>query len=283
MRGLQTFKGQKLSEQDTLAADDAADDVETPVTDPTQTGAETSDKSDTAADSGKNATTEPKVQFTPEQQAIFDKVIGEKTFKAREAERKFQAAEERLREMEARLPKENRPAVPKLPDPYDADYETKIAERDRAIQAAAAFDAKQQSAKEQREALERQRFEAKQTELYKTAVTYKERSDKLGIPAPDLQNAATALSNYGISEDLTQFLLKDDQGPLMTMYLAKNPGVLERVTNLSPIEVGAYIASEIKPKLAAVKSRTQAPDPADVLDGGGSPRKDRGPKGATFE
>lgn len=267
-----------MSEQDTLAADDAADQV-----DPTEVDAGTSGTSDTAADSGTKATPEPKVQFTPEQQAVFDKVIGEKTFKAREAERKAEAAEAKLREVEARLPKENRPAVPPVPDPYDADYESKIAARDKAISQAAAFDARQETIKSHHEAAERQRLEAKQADLYKTAVAYKERSDKLGIPAPDLQSAATALSNFGITDDLTQFLLKDDQGPLMTMYLARNPVVLERMAGLSPLEMGHYIASAIKPQLAAVKTRTQAPDPADVLDGGGSPRKERGPKGASFE
>lgn len=265
-------------ESDALAAE-----VETTQVDPTETDAGTATKSETAPDGETQPTPEKKVQFTPEQQAIFDKVIGEKTFKAREAERKAEAYEARLRELEAQLPKENRPTVPAMPDPYDADYEQKVAARDQAIKSAAAYDARQEVVKAQREQAERQRFEAKQADLYKTAVAYKERSDKLGIPAPDLQNAAAALSSFGISEDLTQFLLKDDQGPLMTMYLARNPVVLEQMASLGPIEMGHYIASAIKPKLAAVKTRTQAPDPADVLDGGGSPRKERGPKGATFE
>ncbi len=272
-----------MTEKDALAADSTTDEVDTPLTGTTETDVGTSETSDTAADSGTKATPEPKVQFTPEQQAVFDKVIGEKTFKAREAERKAEAAEQRLRQLEAQQPKENRPAVPPLPDTYDAYYDAKMAARDKAISQAAAFDAKQETLKSQREDNERQRFKAQQDELYKTAVTYKERSDKLGISAPDLQKAAADLSTFGITEDLTQFLLKDDQGPLMTMFLSRNPVELERMTSMSPVEMGAYIASAIKPKLAAVKTRTQAPDPADVLDGGGSPRKERGPKGATFE
>jgi len=272
-----------LDVDDTLQAEDDAEEAESNQVDPTETDASTAEQSESAPDSGKTATAEKKVQFTPEQQAVFDKVIGEKTFKAREAERKAELAEQKLRELEAQLPKENRPQIPPLPDPYDADYDQKIAARDKAISAAAAFDAKQEVARGHQEQAQRQRFEAKQADLYKTAVAYKERSDKLGIPAADLQSAATSLSNFGISEDLTQFLLKDDQGPLMTMYLARNPVVLERLATFGPIEMGHYIASDIKPKLAAVKSRTQAPAPADVLDGGGSPPKARGPKGATFE
>lgn len=272
-----------VDDKDTLQADDVADQVEADQVDPTEADATTAEPSESAPDSGKNATAEKKVQFTPEQQAIFDKVIGEKTFKAREAERKAEAAEQKLRELEAQLPKENRPSIPALPDPYDAEYEKKIAARDEAIKAAAAFDAKQEVVKAHQQEVQRQRAEAQQAELYKSAATYKERSDKLGIAPADLQNAANALSSFGITEDLTKFLLKDDQGPLMTMFLARNPIVLERMSGLSPLEMGHYIASEIKPKLAAVKTRTQAPAPADVLDGGGSPQKERGPKGATFE
>lgn len=269
-----------VDEKDTLQADLQAEEVEN---DPTEAGTETAEPSESAPDSGEKATPEKKVQFTPEQQAIFDKVIGEKTFKAREAERKAEAAEAKLRELEAQLPKENRPSIPSLPDPYDADYEKKIAARDEAIKAAAAYDAKQELVKNHQQSVERQRVEAQQAELYKSASAYKERSDKMGIAPADLQNAANALSTFGITEDLTKFLLKDDQGPLMTMYLARNPVDLERMSGLSPLEMGHYIASEIKPKLATVKTRTQAPAPADVLDGGGSPRKERGPKGATFE
>jgi len=272
-----------VDEKDTLQADDVNDQVETEELDSTEVDANTAEPSESAPDSGKKATPEQKVQFTPEQQAVFDKVIGEKTFKAREAERKAEAAEAKLRELEAQLPKENRPSVPPLPDPYDADYDKKIAARDEAIKSAAAFDAKQELVKAQQQSVQRQRVEAQQAELYKSAVTYKERADKLGINPADLQNSANALSTFGISEDLTKFLLKDDQGPLMTMFLARNPVALERMNELSPIEMGHFIASEIKPKLAAVKTRTQAPPPADVLDGGGSPRKDRGPKGAVFE
>jgi len=272
-----------VDKTDALQADDVSDDVESDQLDPTETDASTAEPSESATDSGKNATTEKKVQFTPEQQAVFDKVIGEKTFKAREAERKAEAAEQKLRELEAQLPKENRPSIPSLPDPYDADYQQKIAARDEAIKAAAAFDAKQEVIKDHQQTVQRQRVEAQQAELYKSAASYKERSDKLGIAPADLQNAANALSTFGIAEDLTKFLLKDEQGPLMTMFLSRNPIVLERMSGLSPLEMGHYIASEIKPKLAAVKSRTQAPAPADVLDGGGSPKTERGPKGATFE
>lgn len=250
--------------------------------DPTETDAQAADQSESAPDGGE-APKETKVEFTPEQQEVFDSVIAKKTFKQREAERKAQDLERQVQELQAKLPKSGRPEVPPPPDPYDADYEDKLRQRDEALTAAAAYDAQEDAVKRQQEAAYRQRQEAEQEELVKSAQSYKERADKIGLDPTELQNAGNALAQFGIPDDLTRFILKDEQGPLMTTYLARNPTVLEEMQGMSALEMGAYIASTVKPQLATARTRTKAPDPADVLDGGGSPPVERGPKGATFE
>lgn len=250
--------------------------------DPTEAGAETAEPSEAAPDSGE-PTQEQKVSFTPEQQEVFDKAIAKKTFKAREAERRAEAAEKRAAELEAQIPRDGRPTVPPMPDPYDADYEAKVSKRDQALREAAAYDAKQEAAEEQKREAQRQRQQAEQDELYRNAIAYNERTKQYGLKPEDAQSAAEAVAQFGISKELTQFILKDEQGPLLTTYLARNPVVLEQMQSMSPIELGAHIASEIKPKLATVMTRTKAPEPAVVLDGGGSPKPERGPKGASFE
>lgn len=270
-----------MSEQDTQLPG-VEDDAETGLA-PDNAGSETSQTSDSAPDSGEKPQTEKKTQFTPEQQEVFNRAIGEKTFKMREAERRAEAAERRAAELEAKLPKSERPFVPPRPDPYDADYEAKMEARDRALEQAVAYDAQQAAAKAQREAAQRQRLEAEQEEIVKSAEGYKDRALKMGINPAEMQQAGQALAQFGVPDDLTKFILKDEQGPLMTMYLARNPDHLERMQSMTPIQMGAYIASELKPLLATVRTKTQAPKPADVLDGGGSPPTARGPKGATFE
>lgn len=275
------LKGHYVSEQDTPLPGD--EDQTDEGLDPTEAGSETSTPSESAPDSGEKPQKEQKTQFTPEQQEVFNRAIGEKTFKMREAERRAEAAERRAAELEAKLPKSERPFVPPKPDPYDPDYEKKLDARDEAIKAAAAYDAQQNAAKAQREAAERQRQEAEQEELVKSAQSYKERAEKFGLDPAEMQTAGTALAKFGIPDDLTRFILKDDQGPLLTMYLARNPDHLERMQGMSPIQMGAYIAADLKPQLATARTQTKAPRPADVLDGGGSPPTARGPKGATFE
>jgi len=260
---------------------DEAEPLEAEGTEPeAEEEAEPAESSESAPDSEPE---EKKTEFTPEQQEVFNKVIGEKTFKQREAERKLQAAEKELADLRAKLPQEQRPQIPQMPDPYDADYDKKVLERDKAIKEQAAYDARQQTLQEQEANAIRMRQEAQQAELVKRATTYAERAEKMGIDSNDLQNSANALAQYGISDDLTQFILKDDQGPLLTTYLARNPVALEELQGLSPIELGHHIAVSIKPNLAPARTRTQAPDPPDVLDGGGSPPTERGPKGATYE
>lgn len=253
-------------------------------TDPTEAGAEVEAKpSESAPDSGKEATQEQKVTFTPEQQEVFDKAIAKKTFERREAERQREDVRKELERLQAQLPKDGRPQVPPVPDPYDADYEQKLAARDKALTEAAAYDAKQKAVEEQQVEAQRQQQKAFEDDLIKSATTYTERAEKFGLDIKDLQSSGDAIARYGISDDLTLFILKDEQGPLLTSYLARNPQVLETMQGMSPLEMGAYLASDVKPQLATARTQTTAPAPADVLDGGGSPSPERGPKGATFE
>jgi hypothetical protein len=273
-----------LTENPKLQGEDGEDEEDqAETTESTESEAKSSEKSDSAPDDGDEPKKEDPAKFTPEQQKIFDRAIGEKTFKMREAERRAEAAERKAADLAAKLPQSARPAIPKAPDQYDADYEEKMAARDQALREAAAYDAKQEAVREQREAAQRQRLQAENDELVEAATAYKERAEKAGVAGPDLQEAGKAIAKFGISDDLAKFIMKDAQGPLMTMYLARNPTHLEKMHSMSPIQVGAYIASDLKPLLATVKTETQAPDPADVLDGGGSPPSKRGPKGATFE
>lgn len=222
-----------------------------------------------------------KVQFTPEQQAIFDKAIGEKVFKAREEERKRHEAERRIQELQAKLPQDLRPDIPPPPDAWDDDYEDKISQRDEAIKKAAEYDARK-LVEQQYQQQEQQRIQqAKQQELMTQVQAYSERAKSFGIDEVSLRDAGQRVAQYGISDDVASFILNDEEGPLITDYLAKNPLELERVRSMSPVQAGIYIATTVKPKTA--RTPTKAPPPADVVDGKSAPARERGPKGATFE
>jgi len=103
---------------------------------------ETDSDSSADTDEGQEKSTRP--VFNEEQQKAFDKAMAEKTWKAREAERQAEDYRKRLAELEARLPKEQPPEVPKVPDFYslsDREIQEQLRQRDEAIAKRAEFDA----------------------------------------------------------------------------------------------------------------------------------------------
>jgi len=104
---LQPDDGGYLIEQDEpLETEDQEEREETPDTD-----------YESATDSG-NSAHEKQVEFTEEQQKVFNDAVGKKVFKLREKERESEALRRRLEELEARIPQQGRPQVPESPDPF---------------------------------------------------------------------------------------------------------------------------------------------------------------------
>ena len=98
---LQPDDGGYLIEQDEpLETEDQEEREETPDPD-----------SESATDSG-NSAHEKQVEFTEEQQKVFNDAVGKKVFKLREKERESEALRRRLEELEARIPQQGRPQVP---------------------------------------------------------------------------------------------------------------------------------------------------------------------------
>jgi len=241
--------------------------------------------SESSPDSGESQ--KQKVVFSEEQQRIFDQAIAEKTLKFREAERKAQALEREREELLQRMPKEERPQVPEMPDPFaitDEEYKRAVIERDEQLKKAAAFDAQQRYLQEQQMQLAEEE-QRKQQEAFNSKIeTYATRATQMGIKPEELQVAGATVSNFGIQNDLVNFIIEDDQGPLITKYLSQNLMELEAIRSLSPMEAAIKIATDIKPKVAALKPKVnQAPEPVETPQGAGISPKPKGPKGATFE
>lgn len=229
-------------------------------------------------------TPEKKVEFSEEQQAIFNDAIAKKTFKQREAERKAEDLARRLAELEAKVPQETRPEIPPIPNRYDDQLEAKLKARDEAIAQAAAWDARDRARSEARLQQEREQTIKQQQDFSQTVTSYTERAEKLGLSKEDLANAGKAVAAFNLPDSVARFILKDPQGPLITKYLAQNPAVLESLVAQEDFMAIAEIAAEIKPKAAGLKPKPNLPpDPAETLSGLGAREKERGPKGATFE
>lgn len=218
----------------------------------------------------------PAVKFTPEQQRVFDQTIAKKTAKFREQERQLQ---QRLQELESRIPQEGPPPVPERPTPWDP--EEKVQAYEEALIKRAQWDAKQA---EQQQSVQQQQYAQQQEaarELQKATANYAARAAKQGIKPEELKQAGEIVYNLGIHDQVLLYIIAEETGPSITTYLARNPDEVEKLQQMMPAQAAAYIAAEIRPK--ATRRRSNAPPPADGVSGARGAREERGPKGATYE
>lgn len=234
---------------------------------------------------------EQKIEFSPEQQAVVDKIAAEKTFKLREAERKAEQERRELQQqieaMRSKLPQEKRPEVPEYPDRYDFDNEEQfrqaVRQRDELQRQQMQYDARQEAVVAQREEQKRLQAQQQQQQLVEQAKTYTSNAEKMGIKAEELQQAGNMVAQYGLSDELAGEILQDEQGPLITKYLANNVAALDQLVRATPYQAGMLMNS-IKAEAVKLKPNvSRAPEPVDHLNGNGAPPQERGPKGATFE
>lgn len=211
------------------------------------------------------------------------KAINRQHHKYREEERKRIQAEQRLAELEQQAPQDARPKIPPAPDPFEDGYEQKIAERDQAIRAAAAWETRQQATQYQQQLEQQRAIQERAESLRSTLQSYTGRAESLGIKPEVLKTAGSTIATMGMHDDVATFILNDEKGPLITTYLARHPGEVEAMHGMTPVQAGVYLATKVKPKAESAHGVSQAPAPPDTLDGGGAPPQTRGPKGATFE
>ena len=234
----------------------------------------------TAPDSGENH--EEKITFSEEQQKVVNDIAGKSAFKAREAKREAEELKRQLEEVKAKIPQAARPDIPVV-DQYSETYAEDLARRDEAIRQANAYDLEQASQQRQKEDAAAASARKQQEDFAKTVSAYNDRATKLGVSEAELQAAGNAVVDFGIDDQVASFILGDDQGPLITKYLAKNPLELETLSQLDPMNAAIRIQTEIKQKASALGVKTlTAPKPVETLNGSGVPLKERGPKGATF-
>lgn len=225
-----------------------------------------------------------KVTFNEAQQKLVDDIAAKKTFKIREAERVADGLRQELAAAQAKIPKEVRPNIPDMPDEFADNRDDLIANRDEAIRQGAIFDNNQANLVRQKEADSVKVEQDRQAELNNVFTQYEAQGRKLGVDAQELLAAGTAVGQYGLSDDIVIHIAKDDQGPLITTYLHKNPAALEAIRQLDSLSAAAYIETQIKPQAAALGNKQPtAPDPVETLNGSGMAPQERGPKGATYE
>lgn len=241
-------------------------------------------------DENQDSDSAPEVEkeFNPSQTKKFNEAIGKKVRLAREQERRADDLQKQLDELKARVPAEQRPVVQAIPDPFsisDEEYRRSLALRDQQVLAQANFDHQRQQQYQHQQRLLHEQAQQQDRKQNEKIRDYAGRAAKLGIKADDLQVAGNALDQYGISNDLGQYILESEQGPLITTYLANNPIELDELRHLSSAQAAVVIETHIKQKAIASQPKkvTDAPDPLERPRGAGKASSKRGPQGAIFE
>lgn len=228
-----------------------------------------------------------RARFDPVQQEAYNRDIAEKVYKLREKEKEAEQLKQRLQSLEQQMPKQERPNVPKEPDPYalsDQEYQQQLRLRDQAIARQAAFDAQQRFQQQEAQRLQQEQYAIEQEALNEKVASYSQRAVKLGISSEELQAAGNQVASFGMADEVVNYILEDDLGPAITKYLSQNITELDTIRSMAPAQAAVRIATHVREKAAALKPKVNAaPDPVDQPAKAGVAPKGRGPKGATFE
>ena len=260
-----TFRGYTMSDQ--LEAE-VLDTVE-PVIETVE--AQTDNTSDTVSDSAEQH--EEKSPFSAEQKAA-----AEYAFKAREAKRENEELKRKLAEVQQPVV-DDRPAVPDLPE-YPEQAEIQAFQQ--ATQNAAVWDYQQKQTQEAeynaQVAAQNQQVE----QVQKLRADFVTNSTAAGIQIEDLQTAGNVVENYGLSPQIAQSIMADKDGGLVLLQLATNPADIQALNNANMLTLGTLYA-DIKAKSANLKPKqSNAPPPAETLDGAGAPSTNPALEGVTW-
>ena len=258
--------------------EDVAESVEANEQEETANPDSQDDGADLATDSEQGHEEKPEAS----QNENVQKVINRKHAEKMDAERRADAAEARLKEFESKQ-QQQEPENPVLSDFPDSD---EVADYNQKLRTRISWENQQSYSQQEYNRVQQEAASTKQGEFTKKGEAYTERAKSLGVSAKELQDAGNTVASYNLSEDIVLGILEDDQGALITTYLANNPMALEELKSLSPYRAALYMESKVRPKIGTRKPKTSnTPPPAKRVDGKASdPESKRYPqlKGAKF-
>lgn len=268
--------------------DDVQDDFveETPVEEtPVETEEQAEETTDNLDEQEQEQTPAGETEETKEEKSL--RAFNKKHFEQKQAERERDEAKQELEnyKLQQQQAQYQEVEIPAIPDPFDDDYDAKIIERDNAIKAAHEREFVQGQYYQNQKAQAEQAARERQAELNGVMAKCHENAKKNGISFDDLNFAANQLITAGITGEIAENLIRDDDSALLLQYLATNPMEVESIRALPPFQAAQYIERNVRNKLARPK-RTSAKQPAKILKGnGGDPERSKFPmtKNARFE
>lgn len=206
----------------------------------------------------------------PEQEAResgAQKRIRELTWKQREAERRAEAAEQRLRDIESQKPAEESPSDIKIP--VESEY-------DDPEQYRKDLDTYTRSIHRQEEDRRERTRTAQQSELERQQrlSAYQDKCAAYAADHPEFVEDVTAASKAGVLGDsphVLEYMTESEVPAEMTHYLAKNPDHAARIEAMSPTAAARELAKvELSISQAQPKKLSDAPPPMTDIDDGGT-------------
>lgn len=174
------------------------------------------------------------------------KEVNKQFKKYKQAETKAEQLKRQNEELQAQLDqfKNPAPAPMKMPDnPFDPNYQEDMKNYEKNVEARKTWEIQQQQKVQQIAANRDQQFINKCVEI--------------GISEEDANYANKTLGFHVRDPQLANYLIDDPNGPLVALYLSKNPTEMVNVTTMHPYSVGAYIQGTIIPE--AQKMLKKAP------------------------
>lgn len=221
-------------------------------------------------------------------QEAVNAAIAKQHAKYREEQRKNQELQQQLAQLQQQSV-EQAPSVPDIPDRFnfdtDAEYHEAIKQRDEAIVERQAWQQNQQQLQAHQNQYQQQQQLAEQQRQAEVAQSYAKRVTELKVDQNELAQAAQTVAAYGVGQEVANYIMNDDKGPLLTTHLAKNPALLSEVVNMPPVQAILHIERNVRSKLDTKPRASKSTPPPKRVQGTAPDIKDKYPLtgGATVE
>ena len=200
------------------------------------------------------------------------KRINKLTWEKHEEKRQREAAERRIQELEQQQQQAQTPQlkpVPAKPEPYDEDYDRKIAEREEIIKHNAKVEAQNEFYQQQTQTTIQQQQQQQMEQTNNIVNAYYQKAAEKSITVDQALQNAQIVDQYIVNQDLSLFIVGHERGPEITKHLAGNIEELDKISRMNPFEASSYISTSIVNAINQTPTQSNAPDPPEDLGGKG--------------
>jgi len=227
--------------------------------------------SDSEPDSepGHEENSDDVVSKSVNQESVND-AIAKQHAKYREEQRRREAAERRLAELEHSQGSQAdpEPQIVEI-DPYGDDVEDQIKQRDESLRAHIAWQQRQYYRQAQQQQYQQQTYTQQQQQSAQQAEKFFDTAKKDGIKQEELHQAVQAVGQYQLGHEVASYLMSDDKGHRVTLALAKNPALLADLAFMQPHERILHIERNVRSKVAnTAPRRSKGKQPPTRAQGG---------------